>query len=432
MLFASLCGTVCVHVPLVPFFCSSNVDAEETTMVTLSPVVTGYCAGSKKSRGNSRAAIGESSLLGVSCYDFDTSEAAAESTRFSLEGNQDRDKRRQASENHSLDGGRATRIGWGMRLGYTARGRWYHWTRRPQSSRCAHPRQKKIWTEKTLALGRTTTRICGSSLGLTTVWRVRSRLCKRMTMCQERSCWQQHQHELVKANEFETFGASEMSYGDFLCVCKLFNDLEEKASTEQLHVAKSIISGCSRLGLWSKNPELACILSHKIDGGLTEAVTLNVILKTHRTNVSSFAVAEAWCKARSGSYGPRDWLLGHRRLWEIILPVWHVDSILNAEESIVWTEHAESIDIIVKSCYLGEALFGFCLPQVLGALIEIELNKVKLEIAKCAVLDEATYMSLKNRAKAQVRTIGNISSLPERRQVKVQYRNGDVPRSLCG
>eukprot|EP00971_Amphidinium_carterae_P127685 2529690-Amphidinium_carterae.1 len=210
------------------------------------------------------------------------------------------------------------------------------------------------------------------------------------------------QHPPTRENKL-----NQMRYGDFLCVCKLFNDLEEKASTEQLHVAKSIISGCSRLSLWTQYSELACILSHKIDGVLTEAV--------------------AWCKARSGSYGPKDWLLGHRRLWEIILPVSHVDAILGAEERIVWTEHAESIDIIVKSCYLGEALFGFCLPQVLGALIEIELNKVKLEIAKCAVLDEATYVAMKNKAKAQVRTIGNISSLPERRQVKVQYRNWEVP-----
>eukprot|EP00971_Amphidinium_carterae_P343577 6483394-Amphidinium_carterae.2 len=135
---------------------------------------------------------------------------------------------------------------------------------------------------------------------------------------------------------------------------------------------------------------------------------------------------EAWCKARSGSYGPRDWLLGHRRLWEIILPVTHVNAILGAEDSIVWTDHAESIDIIVKSCYLGEALFGFCLPQVLGALIEIELEKVKREIAKCETLDEATYLTFKTTAKAQVRAIGNISSLPERRQVRVQYRNWPV------
>eukprot|EP00971_Amphidinium_carterae_P015807 312256-Amphidinium_carterae.2 len=132
---------------------------------------------------------------------------------------------------------------------------------------------------------------------------------------------------------------------------------------------------------------------------------------------------KAWQKSKGATCGPAEWLQRNRRMWELLLPVTAVDEILtDTATEIDWDTHTERIQEIVQSAWLGKALFGFALPQIIRKKIHETLRVAVAALAALETIDEEKYLQARVDAKAKVKAIEDLSTLPERREIVVDYR----------
>eukprot|EP00971_Amphidinium_carterae_P007635 151029-Amphidinium_carterae.4 len=223
-----------------------------------------------------------------------------------------------------------------------------------------------------------------------------------------------------------------------IAILKVLNEITETSSTEQLHLAKAIIVCFSRLGCWTRHAELKVVMSMKLDSVITEAALGedHLALGTSKPRkialseavVASYAKKEniapkAWNKSKGATCGPAEWLRMNRRLWELLLPVAAVEEVLKDNSAEMdWDSHSENIQKVVQSSWLGKSLFGFALPQILRKRIEETLQLAVAELASEEEVTEDSFMQARSDAKAKVKGIDDLSTLPERREVLIHYR----------
>eukprot|EP00971_Amphidinium_carterae_P348704 6490637-Amphidinium_carterae.1 len=106
-----------------------------------------------------------------------------------------------------------------------------------------------------------------------------------------------------------------------------------------------------------------------------------------------------------------------------MLPISDVDEMLSdTTEDIDWDSHADSIQRIVASSWLGKSLFSFALPQILQKKVFEALSVAVATLAKESNVTEAKYLSARLDAKTLIRQIDDLATLPERREIVIVYR----------
>eukprot|EP00971_Amphidinium_carterae_P076354 1507678-Amphidinium_carterae.1 len=138
---------------------------------------------------------------------------------------------------------------------------------------------------------------------------------------------------------------------------------------------------------------------------------------------------EVWLRSKCPSNRPQTWLEGHRREWQLLLPIAAVDKIMEAGESIHWPDYKTEVSTLLRCSELGRHVFGFVMVQITEALVKDTIDKHINTLRARSSLTESDVVTCRNSIKTELEGVPGIAELGERRQISLSYRGWVIQAS---
>ena len=121
-------------------------------------------------------------------------------------------------------------------------------------------------------------------------------------------------------------------------------------------------------------------------------------------------------------YGPMKFLEHHSAIWSLVLPRQATEQILAVPSDGNWETVQDQVQEVVASSMLGKKVFGFAVKQILGSVVSYCIHHHLEQLARKARNTSHDVVQMKKAAMEELSKIPNIASLPDKRVIKLVYR----------
>ena len=136
--------------------------------------------------------------------------------------------------------------------------------------------------------------------------------------------------------------------------------------------------------------------------------------------------------ACKGGMGPTDFLMSTTLEWPCVLPLKETERLATLDKSEKWKTVRDELDVVVSSGDLGARLFSFALRDIIEEEVQEHLKQVVQDIWALPALTWDGVAKLRRQVEADLEKTQNLSLLPEKRTVNIDYRGYAIPVKIQG